>query len=203
MRLLQAALEPVIQADPSSRSVFSRNLGVNTEAPQLEAATYRYDPSTGHVGIVEDSAVAPNGIAFSPDGQTLYLTDTGAGVADIDPTISPPNVPGLQYNATGKRSLYAFDVTQDGLHIQNKRALYSAIDFAPDGLKTAQNGYIVTATGHGVDVLDQSGTPLMRIQTNFTAVNIAFAGAKLDELWIVGPGSAARVKWDLQGFVPS
>ena len=182
--------------------MFSRNVGVNTEAPQLEAATYRYDPATGHVGIVEDSAVAPNGIAFSPDGHTIYLTDTGAGVPDIDPTISPPNVPGLQYNATGKRSLYAFDVTQDGLHIQNKRALYSAIDFAPDGLKVAQNGYIVTATGHGVDILDQSGTPLVRIQTNFTAVNIAFAGVKLNELWIVGAGNVARVKWNLQGFVP-
>lgn len=183
--------------------MFSRNVGTNTEAPQLEAATYRYDPATGHVGIVEDSAVAPNGIAFSPDGHTLYLTDTGAGVPDIDPTISPPNVPALRYNATEKRSLYAYDVTQDGMHIQNKRALYSAIDFAPDGLKVAQNGYLVTATGHGVDVLDQKGTPLLRIQTNFTAVNIAFAGANMDELWIVGSGGVARVKWSLQGFLPS
>ena len=183
--------------------MFSRNVGTNTEAPQLEAATYRYDPATGHVGIVEDSAEAPNGIAFSPDGHTLYLTDTGAGIPDIDPTISPPNVPALRYNATEKRSLYAYDVTQDGMHIQNKRALYSAIDFAPDGLKVAQNGYLVTATGHGVDVLDQNGTPLLRIQTNFTAVNIAFAGANMDELWIVGQGGVARVKWSLQGFLPS
>ena len=192
-----------LQADIFSKSVFSRNVGTNTEAPQLEAATYRYDPATGHVGIVEDSAVAPNGITFSPDGHTLYLTDTGAGVPDIDPTISPPNVPVLRYNATEKRSLYAYDVTSDGMHIQNKRALYSAIDFAPDGLKVAQNGYLVTATGHGVDVLDESGTPLLRIQTNFTAVNIAFAGVKMNELWIVGQGGVARVKWDLQGFLPS
>ena len=182
---------------------FSRNVGTNTEAPQLEAATYRYDPATGNVGLVEDSLVEPNGITFSPDNKILYLTDNGAGIPDIDPTISPPNVPGLKYNATGKRSLYAFDVTSDGMHLQSKRALYSAIDFAPDGLKVAQNGYLVTATGHGVDVLDAGGTPLVRIQTNFTAVNIAFAGPKGNELWIVGEEGVARVKWNLQGFLPT
>ena len=77
------------------------------------------------------------------------------------------------------------------------------MDFVPDGLKVARNGYIVTGTGHGVDILDQDGTPLLRIQTNFTAVNMDFAGKNYDELWIVGHGGVARVKWNLQGPVYS
>ena len=179
--------------------MFSRNIFTNTEAPQLEAATYRYDPTTGNVGIIDDSAVAPNGINFSPDGSILYLTDTGAGIPDIDPTIPLSEVPVVTYNATGKRTVYAYDVAQNGLQIQNKRALYLAMDFIPDGLKVARNGYLVTATGVGVDVLDPVGMPILRIQTNITAVNIAFAGPELDELWIVGHGGVARVKWDLLG----
>ena len=34
----------------------------------------------------------------------------------------------------------------------------------PDGLKVARNGYIVTATGKGVDVLDEVGTLLVRVR---------------------------------------
>lgn len=70
----------------------------------------------------------------------------------------------------------------------------------PDGIKVARNGYIVTATGHGVDVLDPAGIPLVRVQTNFTVVNIAWAGEGWQDLWMVGIGGVARVKWNLPGI---
>lgn len=166
-------------------------------APQLGTATYRFDPSSGNVAIVDDTLSEPNGIAFSPDGRHLYLSDTGAGVAVIDPQVQP--IPGLRYNSTGKRTVYAFDVSEDGRSIGNKRSIYLSLDYAPDGLKVARNGMLVTATGHGVDVLDVQGKPLVRVQTNFTAVNIEFVGPHYDELWIVGIGGVARVKWALKG----
>jgi sugar lactone lactonase YvrE len=149
------------------------------------------------VAIVDDTLVEPNGIALSPDGRRLYLSDTGAGEAVIDPRIQP--VPGLRYNSTGKRTVYSFDVSEDGRSISNKRPIYLALDYAPDGLKVARNGMLLTATGHGVDILDAQGTPLLRVQTNFTAVNMEFVGPNFDELWIVGIGGVARVKWALQG----
>jgi hypothetical protein len=44
--------------------------------------------------------------------------------------------------------------------IVNRRVIYLAQDWAPDGLKVAANGVVVTATGNGVDVLDVSdGSP--------------------------------------------
>lgn len=177
----------------------SRNVGTNTEAPAIEAATYRYNPSTGSISIVDDSLESPNGIAFSPDGANLYLTDTGAVFPDIDPTLVLADVPKLRYNATQKRTLYAFDVSRDGSYIKNKRALYLSLEFVPDGLKVARNGYILVGSGHGVDVLDQSGIPLVRIQTNFTAANMDFASPSYNELWIVGEGAIARVRWNLTG----
>lgn len=34
-------------------------------APQLEAATYRFTPSTGAVCVIEDSIAQPNGVAVT------------------------------------------------------------------------------------------------------------------------------------------
>ncbi|KAH8645846.1 lactonohydrolase [Tricladium varicosporioides] len=181
---------------------YSYNVGLNTVAPQLEAATYRFNPKTGLVSLVEDSMGAPNGIAFSPGGKTLYISDSNADFASIDPRPPIETVQYLTYNTTGKRTVYAFDVLDAGSEapsLVNKRAVYLAMDFVPDGLSIAANGYIVTGTGHGVDVLDEKGSMVLRIQTNYTAASIEFVGPKRDELWIVGHGGVSRVKWNLIG----
>lgn len=44
--------------------------------PSLPDAVYRYDPSSGSVRAVADGFGRPNGICFSPDGETVYITDT-------------------------------------------------------------------------------------------------------------------------------
>lgn len=149
--------------------------------------------------MVENSLVEPNGVAFSPDYKTLYLSDTGAGSAIIDPEIYP--VPSLAYNATKQRIIYAYDVDKSRMRLTNKSAVHFAFDYAPDGLKVSKEGYVITAAGHGIDVLSDNGIPLVRVQTNFTVVNIAWAGKMSDELWAVGVGGAARVRWALRGPV--
>jgi len=162
----------------------------------LETATYRFNPTTGAVNIVEDSVVQPNGIARSPDGTKIYISDTGAANGPIVQSLGSQ---GLTFNATGKRVVYAFDVADNGLSITNKRTIYQALDFGPDGLKVAQNGLIVTATGRGVDVLDEVGTPIIRVQTNYSVENFAWTGDELKTLWITGQGGISKVEWNLQG----
>ncbi|KAK2780606.1 hypothetical protein FQN52_002137 [Onygenales sp. PD_12] len=169
----------------------------STVAPQIGTATYRFDPATGLVQVVEDSLVQPNGIHFSPDGKVLYISDTGSGVAIIDEKVRP--VQPISYNSTGKRTLYAFDVSPDRSALLNKRPLYQAMEYVVDGLKVAENGMIVAATGRGIDVLDKHGAPLVRVQTNSTAMNMQWVGPDYDELWIVGIGGVARLKWNLTG----
>lgn len=51
--------------------------------PQLPEVVYRFVPETGEVRVVADGFLKPNGIAFSPDEKTLYVTDTG-GVPGAD-----------------------------------------------------------------------------------------------------------------------
>lgn len=72
-----------------------------TSYPVLAPATYRFRPSTGSVNIVEDTLQQPNGIGVSPDGRTMYLTDTGFTDFTNPP---PPNVlPKYSYNPLGAR----------------------------------------------------------------------------------------------------
>ena len=163
--------------------------------PQLEAATYRFRPGTGAVYLVEDSLVQPNGIALSADQKTVYICDTGA----INGDISATSAHGTSYNATGKRGVYAYTLSEDATYISSKRPIYLAQELVPDGLKVAANGYIVTATGKGVDVLDPTGTLLVRVQTNYTVQNCAWTGKELKTLWMMGSGGISRVEWNLQG----
>lgn len=176
---------------------YGRPTKLNTHAPQINPATYRFDPSTGLVTVVDDTLIEPNGAQFSPDGRILYLTDTGAGLAIIDPAVDP--APPIHYNSTGKRSIYAFDVDPTGKYLTNKRPFYQSIQLAPDGIKVSEDGYVIAATGGGVTVLSPEGEPVVLVQTNFTVINIAWVGHQGEELWAVGKGGVARIRLGLRG----
>lgn len=167
--------------------------------PQLESASYRFDPKTGAVTMIDDTLVQPNGIDFSPDGKNLYISDTGA----ITGNILAGGPPGSPYNQTGKRTIYKFDLTDGGTHITGKRPIWSAFDWAPDGVKIAANGYIVTGSGKGIDIIDPYGVLIARIQTNYVVQNFAWAGEDLTELWLMGNGGISRVRWNLKVRLPS
>lgn len=56
-------------------------------APQLPTQVYRYEPLSGDIRAVADGFGRCNGLCFSPDEQTLYVTDTdwihGDGTTDL------------------------------------------------------------------------------------------------------------------------
>ncbi|KAK3673792.1 hypothetical protein LTR78_006346 [Recurvomyces mirabilis] len=163
--------------------------------PQLKSASYRFDPATGSVTMIDDTLIQPNGIALSPDGNHVYISDTGAETGSI----IAGGPPGSPFNQTGVRTVYKYDRVDNGTHITGKRPIWYAQDWVPDGLKVAANGYIVTGTGPGVDVLDPFGVLIVRVQTNFIVQNIAWTGANLTDMWLVGQGGIARVRWSLAG----
>ena len=59
--------------------------GHRAEIEQDGCHVYRIDPETGQVAVVADDFDKPNGIAFSPDEQMLYVADTGASHRDDGP----------------------------------------------------------------------------------------------------------------------
>ncbi|OJD32190.1 lactonohydrolase [Diplodia corticola] len=176
---------------------YGRPTGLNTRAPQMAAATYRFSPATNLVTLVDDTLTEPNGAQFSPDGRTLYLTDTGAARVVIDPRVDP--APPVGYNTTGRRAIYAFDV--DGARLSGRRPFHQAVELFPDGIKASRDGYVLTNAAKGVMVLDADGAPVVMVQTNFTVINMAWVGRDADELWAVGKGGAARIRLGLRGPV--
>lgn len=117
-------------------------------APQLPDAAYCFDPATGEIAAVPWEFDKPNGIALSPDGGTLYVSDNGR-----------------------PQHLVAFD-TADG-HASNGRVLAVGTPGHPDGLKVDRSGRIYASAAHGIQVFRPDGGELGSIDLP-GAVNFAF-----------------------------
>jgi gluconolactonase len=136
--------------------------------PRLGDYVYRFDPATRVLEVVDDSLVKPNGIAFSPDGSTLYVTDSGA-----------------------PHHIVAFTVTPDG-RLADRRLLAVTMPGFPDGLKTDGAGRVYASALTGVQVFSPAGNLLDEIDLP-GAVNFAFAG---DDLLITADTAVWSVSLD-------
>ncbi|CAG7930381.1 unnamed protein product [Penicillium olsonii] len=192
-------------------SDYAYGLGLSPVSNQNQLATYRFRPSTGEITIADTSLQHPNGIAFSRDGKTLYITDTG--LETVGPNASTNggtyDYPiSIYFTSTNARNIYAFDVsrTPTGTPIlSGKRNIFQALEGSPDGLKVAANGYLIAGTGlsNGADILDSYGALIARIQTDHPVENIAWTGKDLKTLHLVGIGGITKVEFDLQGPDPN
>jgi sugar lactone lactonase YvrE len=189
-------------------SDYSYIVKTSAEAPQMQLATWRFRPSTGEIKIVEDTLNHPNGIAFSPDGKTLYLGDSGLEHYSSTPTRGPNDFYAypieIEFNSTLKRNVYAYDVVRlnpDQPFLTNRRVIWQSLEGAPDGLKVARNGYLLVAGGlvPGVDILDASGSQIARIQTSHAVENMQWTGHDFKTLWLTGIGGISRVRFALEG----
>lgn len=112
----------------------------------------------GRVVVVTDSLTRPNGIAFSPDEQTLYVA-----------------------NSDGARAYWAaYAVAEDGT-VGEGRVLLDVTDHmgpdepgAPDGLKVNRSGVLFATGPGGIWIIDPDGTALGRIRMGDPAANLAF-----------------------------
>jgi len=129
--------------------------------PQVGDLVYRYDPRTDALAVAADSFDKPNGLAFSPDEQTLYVADNGA-----------------------RHHLLAFEVLRGGRHMNGRRVLAVGTPEHPDGLKVDTEGRIYASALNGIQVFDPSGTLLGEILLP-GAVNFTFGGPGRNVLFII------------------
>jgi len=139
-------------------------------APQIGDYVYRYDPATGRLSVVADSFVKPNGLAFSPDEQVLYVTDSGAN-----------QEPG-SYHVGLPHHVIAFDVA-GGRHLANARLFAVTTAGFPDGIKVDTAGRVYASSFAGVQVFDPTGDLIGDIRLP-GAVNFTFAGTERNVLLI-------------------
>jgi gluconolactonase len=153
-------------------------------SPALPPAVYHVSPA-GKVTKVAEGIERPNGIMLSPDEKTLYV------------------------NNTSGEHIIAFDVAADG-STSNRRnfAKYATVNKAPngtpnsgaDGLAIDAEGRLYCAAIGGVQVFSPKGEHLGTIPTSLQPQNIAFAGPDKKTLYIVGRGSAFKVRVLTAGF---
>ncbi|KAI1792312.1 D-lactonohydrolase-like protein [Ganoderma leucocontextum] len=133
-------------------------------APSLPNQVYRFDPATGSVRVVADSFNKCNGVAFSPDGNTAFVTDTGVFGGF------------LGNNQTAPSTIYAYDVDPKTDAFANRRVFAYADTGAPDGIQLDAAGNVYAGCGDGVQVWNPEGTPIGKFFLGTTSANLVFAG---------------------------
>jgi gluconolactonase len=144
-------------------------------------AVFRIDPD-GTVVRLDTTASKPNGLAISPDGRTLYVSDNGPK----------------------RRALVALDLSDDG-RVSNPRVLQDFGDSRGiDGMTVTTDGRIVATAGSGakagVYVFTAKGEPAGFIAVPESPTNVEFGGPDRTILYITAGKGLYRVATTMTGF---
>ena len=117
----------------------------------------------------------PNGLDFSYDGKTLYVTDAGAQHSTL--------------NTTRPATIYAYDIV-DQKRPKNRRVFAYVDTGLPDGIHTDTKGNVWAGCGDGVHVWNSKGKLLGKIWIGETSNNFAFIPGGVfvfsnSKLWLV------------------
>jgi gluconolactonase len=133
---------------------------------------YRIDPQTGAVTAEVADMVRPNGLAFSPDEQWLYVADTGAS-----------------HVQDGPRHLRRYAVSEDGKSVHSGSLFATASIGLFDGFRCDMDGNLWAGAGDGVHCIAPDGTLIGKILVPEVVANVAWGGPKRNRLFICGTTS--------------
>ena len=134
---------------------------------------FRLGPDGTLAPVVRDLD-RPNGIAFSPDGAVLYVTDTGAAPA-----------------------IHACDV--QGVAVGSGRRFAAPAVGHSDGIAVDVDGRVWSSAGDGVHVYERDGREAAFIAVPEVVSNVCFGGADGDELFFSATTSLYRFRTATRG----
>ncbi|MDH3641566.1 MAG: SMP-30/gluconolactonase/LRE family protein [Gammaproteobacteria bacterium] len=142
----------------------------------------------GSVSVVGRDVQLTNGLGFSPDGTTLYHSDSG------------------------RRTVFCYSVNGDG-SLGEKRPFVQTAKGSPDGLVVSEDGAVWVALaggGQGVGVYEPSGALRDHVEIPLPmCTSVCFGGEDLRDLYIVSgsggtdsdrAGAVFRVRTDVAGL---
>jgi gluconolactonase len=147
------------------------NQGALAEPELDHRSVYRFDPATGDLTRMADFE-QPNGLAFTADGATLYVSDTSLSLGEV---------PGFEAGST--HEIIAFDVGEGGM-LSNRRFFCHTDHGYPDGIAVDARGWVWTTAADGVHVWSEDRRKLGFIPTPAVASNCAFGGPTGERLFI-------------------
>jgi gluconolactonase len=142
---------------------------------------YRLSPD-GEIQLLESSQTRPNGIAFSPDEKTLYVSNSDAS-----------NKVWMAYDVLDTGTLGVGRVFYD--------ANQSTEEGATDGLKVDVDGNIFATGPGGVWVFNAEGTHLGTIKPDELPANVAW-GDDGSTLYMTARTGLYRIKLATHGSIP-
>ncbi|MCC7492325.1 MAG: SMP-30/gluconolactonase/LRE family protein [Fimbriimonadaceae bacterium] len=139
---------------------------------------YRLSPA-GQLALLADDFDRPNGLAFSPDEQTLYIDDTA------------------------RMHVRAFRVDADGM-LRDGRVFATFENpqrHGADGLKVDTTGRVYATGGGGCYVWEPDGTWIGSLVLPEHPANVAWGGAAGRTLFFTARSSVYRVEMNVSGVV--
>lgn len=147
--------------------------GNQQDARELDFyGVYHISPH-GELDLIAKPKGRPNGIALSPNGRVLYVSNS-----DED-------------------NIRAYDLDRNGA-ASNERVLVSGIAGVPDGMRTDEKGNLYLAADK-IEVYTPEGKTLGEIEVPETPSNCAFGDADFEGLYITARTSVYRVRLDVKG----
>ena len=150
--------------------------------PELPQNVYRVD-ARGRASVVAGDLRGPNGLAFSPDENRLYIVES---------------------RATPNRLIRVYDVV-DGKTLANDRVFVDAGPGTPDGFRCDVDGNLWCGWGMGTPELDgvvvfsPEGRLTGRIRLPERCANLCFGGAKRNRLFMAASRSLYSLYVNTQG----
>jgi gluconolactonase len=137
----------------------------------------------GSLALMTDSLAHPNGLAFTPDEQRLYVGDDLSG------------------------QVYIFDVRQDGTLANGKVFAHTPLpaplgpeDGPPDGMKVDSAGNLYVTSIGGVWIFAPDARPLGMILLPEVVANAAWGEADWQTLFLTATTSLYRIRLNARGI---
>lgn len=164
--------------------ILSNNEGHEAPSEIGGENVYRFDPKTDELTCVINDIKRPNGIAFSPDESTLFVSDTS-----------------LTHDDNGNHEIRAYPINVDGKSVGAGRTLISIANGFPDGFGLDKNGNFYSSSKDSVRIFDPTGNLLAQVMVPEEVANVTFAGANFDVLLIAASTSIYAIKLATAGAV--
>jgi len=149
---------------------------------ELPTHLYRFDPRSGVLTVACSDISRPNGLAFSPDEDRLYVVESG---------VLP-------------RRIRVFDVDDQGRLSQDRVFHTADSGGTPDGFRCDVDGNLWAGWGmgeglDGVRVFAPDGTPIAHIHLPERCANLCFGGPARNRLFMAASQSLYALYVNTQG----
>ena len=147
--------------------------GAASDSRELDFYGVFHITPKGELELAANWKTRPNGIAVSPNGHTLYVTNSD------------------------ERKLYAFDIDGKGA-ATNQRVVISDIEGVPGGIRLDEKGNLYLAARHLL-IYTSAGKLIRKVELPEPTSNCAFGEGDLESLFVTARSQVFRIRVPVKG----